>query len=230
MSEPAIRFQALGESPKWFGPPNGFGAARPSREEGRHCAGGLASGRLSGRRFPACTPPTPGLRTGKTRDLRRCGMPDEPLLCPQCQAQVHPDWPFCSHCGWRLDQSPPPSPRQAPLIPVCDNCRAAVDTTGAFCWRCGVPLSTGREPFIPANVVTPSRATHTTQQGTVEVASVPEERIEIAPVTRLTQGRSQPLLISGPISPRKPCERRPLTPVRGLEGPGSRSGERRPAP
>jgi hypothetical protein len=81
-------------------------------------------------------------------------MPAEPLLCPQCLAQVHPDWPFCTHCGSRLKLEPAPvqSPTSEPSIPVCSNCGAAVDTSGAFCWKCGVPLSTGREPFIPANL------------------------------------------------------------------------------
>ena len=70
-------------------------------------------------------------------------MASVPSFCPHCQAQVHPDWPFCSHCGSRLDRTPPP-------IPVCENCGAAVDVQGAFCWKCGVPLLTGRQPFIPA--------------------------------------------------------------------------------
>jgi len=35
-------------------------------------------------------------------------------------------------------------------IPVCENCGAAVDTSGSYCWKCGVPLETGRDPFIPA--------------------------------------------------------------------------------
>ncbi len=135
------------------------------------------------------------------------------LLCPRCQAEVHPAWPFCSHCGSPLDQGPTPTPRcencgaevevdgtkcwkcgvpiireddapspprsvvppgvtasaaiprsadqgqvirpaaaphlGSPQTPVCGNCGAAVDTTGAFCWKCGVPLRTGREPFLP---------------------------------------------------------------------------------
>ncbi len=41
------------------------------------------------------------------------------------------------------------APSEPQPIPVCSNCGGAVDTTGAFCWQCGVPLSTGREPFIP---------------------------------------------------------------------------------
>ncbi len=71
-------------------------------------------------------------------------MPED-TLCPRCQAQVQPDWPFCSHCGSRLDRTPP-SP---PPIPECHNCGATLDVTGAFCWKCGVPVATGREPFIP---------------------------------------------------------------------------------
>lgn len=35
---------------------------------------------------------------------------------------------------------------------MCENCDASVDSTGAFCWQCGVPLSTGREPFLPRPV------------------------------------------------------------------------------
>jgi hypothetical protein len=68
-----------------------------------------------------------------------------PLLCPKCQAQVQHEWPFCSHCGSRLGGTNPPQP----VIPVCENCNAPVDTSGAFCWKCGVPLTTGRSPFIP---------------------------------------------------------------------------------
>ena len=30
-----------------------------------------------------------------------------------------------------------------------------MDTSGAFCWKCGVPLATGREPFIPAHPPAP---------------------------------------------------------------------------
>jgi double zinc ribbon protein len=135
------------------------------------------------------------------------------VLCPRCRAEVHPAWPFCSHCGSPLDRGPPPavqcencgadveangtncwkcgvsivreddapSPQRSvvppgvagsgsipgsvdqgqvirpaaaaylgsPQTPVCGNCGAAVDTTGAFCWKCGVPLRTGREPFLP---------------------------------------------------------------------------------
>jgi hypothetical protein len=41
-------------------------------------------------------------------------------------------------------------PAPAPDQPTCDNCGASVDTSGSFCWKCGVPLTTGREPFIPA--------------------------------------------------------------------------------
>jgi hypothetical protein len=44
-----------------------------------------------------------------------------------------------------------PEAPDLPTIPVCGNCGAAVDTSGAFCWKCGVPLETGREPFIPAH-------------------------------------------------------------------------------
>jgi Double zinc ribbon len=82
-------------------------------------------------------------------------MTDEDPLCPECLANVHPDWPFCSHCGSRLipgqttvrvARSPAP-----PTIPVCENCGEVVDTTGSFCWSCGVPLATGRQPFIPAH-------------------------------------------------------------------------------
>ena len=81
-------------------------------------------------------------------------MPAEPSLCPQCQAQVHPDWTFCTHCGSRQRSSPfnaYPHARETDL-PACSNCGAALDTSGAFCWRCGVPVPTGRHPFIPANV------------------------------------------------------------------------------
>ena len=42
-----------------------------------------------------------------------------------------------------------PIERSAPPVPICENCGAAVDVSGAFCWKCGVPLSTGREPFLP---------------------------------------------------------------------------------
>jgi uncharacterized OB-fold protein len=144
-----------------------------------------------------------------------------PLYCPKCAAQVHPDWPYCTHCGSRLDleqnfgskkancascgaavssssaicpqcgsqlgtgdesllpprgvvsrgvtesRPPPPSsdsahPGAAPdtsedEIPICENCGAAVDTTGAYCWKCGVPLETGRDPFIPAPPAAPDR-------------------------------------------------------------------------
>jgi hypothetical protein len=82
-------------------------------------------------------------------------MPDDPVLCPKCFAQVHPAWPFCSHCGSRLVEAQTVvRVAKSPLpagIPVCENCGAAVDTTGSFCWNCGVPLVTGREPFIPAH-------------------------------------------------------------------------------
>ncbi len=44
-----------------------------------------------------------------------------------------------------------PEAPNLPTLPVCGNCGAAVDTSGAFCWKCGVPLETGREPFIPAH-------------------------------------------------------------------------------
>jgi hypothetical protein len=69
----------------------------------------------------------------------------EPVFCPKCAAQVHPEWPFCSHCGSRLMAFHEANGR----FPACSNCGAAVDTTGAFCWKCGVPLDTGRQPFIP---------------------------------------------------------------------------------
>ena len=46
-----------------------------------------------------------------------------------------------------------PAPDLQP--PLCVNCGAAVDTTGAFCWKCGVPLHTGRDPFLPIPGVTP---------------------------------------------------------------------------
>ncbi len=68
-----------------------------------------------------------------------------PGLCPRCQAVVRPEWPYCSHCGSPLHEVVP----SAPAIPVCSNCGAAVDASGAFCWKCGVPLETGREPFVP---------------------------------------------------------------------------------
>jgi double zinc ribbon protein len=82
-------------------------------------------------------------------------MTEENPLCLECQAQVHPDWSFCSHCGTRLT-GPETVTRvpQSPLsagIPACGNCGAAVDTAGSFCWNCGIPLATGREPFIPAH-------------------------------------------------------------------------------
>jgi hypothetical protein len=88
----------------------------------------------------------------------------EPTLCTRCHAEVHPIWRFCSHCGSKLEQSSigagaPPgdvasSAQATEGVAVCDNCGAAVDTTGAFCWQCGVPLSTGREPFIPEDLET----------------------------------------------------------------------------
>jgi len=78
----------------------------------------------------------------------------EVTLCPKCQAQVQPDWPYCSHCGSRLDRTPPPPP----TIPTCVNCGATLDTSGAFCWKCGVPVATGRDPFIPDPGVPPPGA------------------------------------------------------------------------
>jgi hypothetical protein len=48
-------------------------------------------------------------------------------------------------------------------VPVCENCGAAVDTTGAFCWKCGVPLATGRDPFIPEDAPTSSTIEPTNQ-------------------------------------------------------------------
>lgn len=83
----------------------------------------------------------------------RMRVPDQSLLCPQCLAQVHPDWPFCSHCGTRLNTTVP----AGTTVPVCANCGAIADTTGAFCWKCGVPLKTGREPFIPAHPPPPDQ-------------------------------------------------------------------------
>jgi len=72
-------------------------------------------------------------------------MPDAPEFCPKCAAHVQPSWPFCSHCGSRLLAKPEEGAQSV----ICSNCGSAVDTTGAFCWKCGVPLDTGREPFIP---------------------------------------------------------------------------------
>lgn len=97
-------------------------------------------------------------------------MSGETSLCPQCLAQVQPNWPYCSHCGTRLNPSvPPPS-----VPPVCANCGAPVDTSGAFCWRCGVPLTTGREPFIPAHAPTPEAEEESTgRPRSVKVVGAP---------------------------------------------------------
>jgi len=118
---------------------------------------------------------------------RRCGVPDDVPLCPECLAQVHPDWPFCSHCGSRLNPSSssvtlpahavysPASTAPPGSIPVCGNCGAAVDTTGSFCWKCGLPLVTGREPFIPAHPESADQPGTTAESVTVPVASIREQ-------------------------------------------------------
>lgn len=96
-------------------------------------------------------------------------MSEQSPLCPQCLAQVRPDWPYCSHCGTRLNPSvPPPS-----VPPVCGNCGAPVDTSGAFCWKCGVPLTTGREPFIPAHTPAPQEEEPTGPSRSVKVVGTP---------------------------------------------------------
>lgn len=89
-------------------------------------------------------------------------MIDEISLCPECQAQVHPDWFFCTHCGIRIAEYPTIVPlAKLPLQPgepACENCGASVDTSGSFCWKCGVPLATGRAPFIPAHPEAPAES------------------------------------------------------------------------
>jgi len=114
-------------------------------------------------------------------------MPEDVPLCPECLAQVHPDWPFCTHCGSRLNlgstSAPVPAlsglnrPPIAPSgpYPVCGNCGAAVDTSGSFCWKCGVPLLTGWEPFIPAHPEPADQPGTAAESLTVPVASVREE-------------------------------------------------------
>lgn len=95
-------------------------------------------------------------------------MSGQPLLCPKCMAQVHPDWPYCTHCGSKLESS-------APAFPVCENCGAAVDTSGAFCWKCGVPLDTGRQPFIPTHPDTPEAAGGPRPEGLSAMASMGDQ-------------------------------------------------------
>jgi hypothetical protein len=114
-------------------------------------------------------------------------MPEDVPLCPECLAQVHPDWPFCTHCGSRLNlgstSAPVPAlsglnrPPIAPSgpYPVCGNCGAAVDTSGSFCWKCGVPLLTGWEPFIPAHPEPADQPGTAAESLTAPVASVREE-------------------------------------------------------
>jgi hypothetical protein len=70
------------------------------------------------------------------------------------------------------------------IPPVCRNCGAAVDTTGAFCWKCGVPLKTGREPFIPAHVPTPPPTESSPEWTGVHVAGVHAQQEEIPTVPR----------------------------------------------
>ena len=97
---------------------------------------------------------------------------DKSAACWNCGAAVSPSGATCWKCGSQLGTGEEPmlptseriprgvtaqgSPGSSPSapeeseIPVCENCGATVDTSGSFCWKCGVPLETGRDPFIPA--------------------------------------------------------------------------------
>jgi Double zinc ribbon len=97
-------------------------------------------------------------------------MPDGPPSCPQCHSPIHSDWPYCSHCGSRLWSGPIPPP----AIPICGHCGAQVDPTGSFCWWCGVPLSTGKEPFIPASAAASAKTGSKSES--VGVVSTPPPR------------------------------------------------------
>src|SRR5208282_4959121 len=96
----------------------------------------------------------------------------EPLYCPKCAAQVHPDWSFCTHCGSRLDYESSLGDRSA----TCGNCGAAVSPSGATCWKCGSQLGTGEESMLPTQGSIPRGAT---EPGSPVTSSSGEEEDEI---------------------------------------------------